>query len=61
MSVFGVGDGQCRRGGVAVAPVNGCADAVNVKSQPEHGVRLIKLDVFSQNSALFPCDADTKV
>ena len=61
MSVFGVGDGQRRYGSVAVAPVNGCADAVNIKSQPEHGVRLMELDVFRQNSAFFPCDAHTKV
>ena len=61
MSVFRVGDGQRRRGSVAVAPVNGSSGAVNVKSQPEHGVRLIKLDVFRQNGAFFPCDAYTKV
>lgn len=47
--------------GVAVAPVNGSTDAIDVKSQPEHGVGLIELDVFRQNSALFPCDAYTKV
>ena len=61
MSVFWIGDGQCRRGSVAVAPVDSCADAVNVKSQPEHGVRLVELDVFRQNGAFFPCDANTKV
>lgn len=61
MSVFGIGDGQSRRGRVPVAPVDGCADTVNVKTEPEHGVRLVELDVFRQNSALFSRDAYTKV
>ena len=61
MSVFGVSYGQrrCRR--VAVAPVDGGTGAVNVKSQPEHGVRLIELDIFRQNSAFLTGDTDTKV
>jgi len=61
MAVFRVGDGERGRGGVAVAPVDGCTDAVNVETEPEHGVRLIELDIFRQNGAFFPCDADTKV
>ena len=61
MSVFRIGDGQRGRGRVTVAPVNGCADAIDVESQPEHGVRLVELDVFRQDSALFPCDAYTEV
>ncbi|EHJ1282892.1 TPA: hypothetical protein PNR44_004439, partial [Salmonella enterica] len=40
---------------------NDCTDAVNVKSQPEHGAWLIKLDVFRHNGAFFPCDTYTKV
>lgn len=61
MSVFGVGDGQCRRGGVAVTPVNGRTGAIDVESQPEHGVRLIKLDVFRQNGAFLTGNAYTEV
>lgn len=61
VSVFRVGDGQRGRRRVAVAPVNGSADAVNVKSQPEHSVRLIELDVLRQDRALFPRDAHTEV
>lgn len=61
MTVFGVSDTQSRRGCVAVAPVDGGTEAVNVKTEPEHGVRLVELDVFRQNSALFSRDAYTKV
>lgn len=61
MSIFGVGDGQSGRGCVSVAPVDSCADAINVKSQPEHGVRLIELDVFRLDSTLFPRDAYTEM
>ena len=61
MSVVGVGDRQWRRGGIAVAPVDGGTGAIDVESQPEHGVRLIELDVFRQNGAFFPCNAYTKV
>jgi len=46
MSVVGVGNGQRGRGRVAVAPVDGGTGAINVESQPEHGVRLIELDVY---------------
>ena len=61
MPVFGVGDGQRRRGRIAIAPVDGCTEAVYVKTEPEHGVRLVELDVFRQNSALFSRDAYTKM
>ncbi len=61
MSVFGIGDSQRGRWRVAVAPVNGCSDAINVQSQPEHGVRLIELNVFRQDSALFPRDVYTEM
>lgn len=61
MSIFRVGDGQRGSGGVAVAPVDGGTGAINVESQPEHGVRLIKLDVFRQNSAFLTGNAHTKV
>lgn len=61
MSVFRIGDGQRRRRSVAIAPVYSRADAIDVKSQPEHGMRLVELDVFRQDCALFPCDAYTEV
>ena len=61
MSVVGVGNGQRGRGRVAVAPVYGGTGAIDIESQPEHGVRLIELDVFRQDSSLFPCDAYTEV
>ena len=61
VSVFGIGDGQRGRGCVAVAPVDSSAGAIDVKSQPEHGMGLIELDVFRQDSALFSCDAYTEV
>ena len=61
MSVFGIGDGKRGRGGIAIAPVDGCTDAVNVKTEPEHGMRLVELDVFRQNRALFSRDAYTKM
>lgn len=31
--------------------VDGGSGAINIESQPEHGVRLIELDVFRQNGA----------
>jgi len=61
MTIFRIGDGQRRRWGVAVAPVNGGTKPIDVKPEPEHGVRLVELDVFRQNRALFPCDAYTKM
>ena len=61
MSVVGVGDGQCGRGGVTVAPVDSGTGAIDVESQPEHGVRLIELDVFRQNGAFLTGNAYTKV
>ena len=61
MSVVGVGDCQRGRGGVAVAPVDGGTGAIDVESQPEHGVRLIELDVFRQNGAFLTGNAYTKV
>ncbi len=54
MSVFRVGDGQRGRRRVPVAPVDGRTGAIDVESQPEHGVRLVELDVFRQNGAFFP-------
>lgn len=59
MSVVRIGDGQ--RGRVPVAPVDSSADTIHVKSQPEHGVRLIELNVFRQDSALFPRHAYTEM
>lgn len=61
MPVFGVGDGQRGCGRIAIAPVDGRTEAVYVKTEPEHGVRLVELDVFRQNSALFSRDAYTKM
>lgn len=61
VSIFRIGDGQRGRRRVAIAPVNGGTGVINVKSDPEHGVRLIELDVFRQDSALFPCDTYTEV
>ena len=61
MSVVGVGDGQRGRGGVTVAPVDGGTGAIDVESQPEHGVRLIELDIFRQNGAFLTCNAYTEV
>ena len=55
MTIFGIGNGQRRCGGVTVAPVDSRADAIDVKSQPEHGVRLVELDVFRQDSANVAC------
>ncbi len=60
MSVVGIGDSQRGRGGVAVAPVDGGSGAINVESQPEHGVRLIELDIFRQNGAFLTSNAHTK-
>lgn len=61
MSVVGVGVGQRRRGGVAVAPVDGGTGAIDVKSQPEYGVRLVELDVFRQNRTFFTGNMDAEV
>lgn len=61
MSVFGIGDGQRGRGRVAVAPVYGGTGAIDIESQPEHGVRLIELDIFRQNGAFFTGNSYTKV
>ena len=61
MAVFRIGDGQRWGWGVAIAPVYRRTEPVNVKTQPEHGVRLVELNVFRQNRALFPRDTHTKV
>ena len=61
MSVVRVSDGQRGCGGVTVAPVDGGTGAIDVESQPEHGVRLIELNVFRQNSAFLTGNAYTKV
>lgn len=61
MPVFGIGDGQRGRGRVAIAPVDGGTGAIDVESQPEHGVRLIELDVFRQDSPFLTGNAYTKV
>lgn len=61
MPVFRVGDGQRGRRRVPVAPVDGRTGAIDVESQPEHGVRLVELDVFRQDRALFPGDAHAEV
>ena len=61
VSVFGVGDGQCGRGSIAVTPVNSGTGAINIESQPEHGVWLIELDVFRQDGAFLTGNAHTKV
>lgn len=61
MPVFGVGDGQRGCGRIAIAPVDGGTEAVYVKTEPKHGVRLVELDVFRQNRALFSRDAYTKM
>ena len=61
MSVVRVGDSQCGRGGIAIAPVDGSTGAIDVESQPEHSVRLIELDVFRQNSAFLTGNPYTKV
>ena len=54
MPVFRVGDGQRGRGRVPVTPVDGRTGAIDVEAQPEHGMRLIKLDVLCQECAFFP-------
>ena len=61
MAVFGVGDGQCGRRRVPVAPVDGGTDAIDVEAQPEHGVWLVKLDVLREYRTFFSRDAHTKV
>ncbi len=61
MSVIGIVDSQRGCGGVAVAPVDGGSGANNVESQPEHGVRLIELDIFRQNGAFLTSNAHTKM
>lgn len=61
MSVVWIGDCQRGRGGVAVAPVDGGSGAINVESQPEHGMRLIELDIFRQNDAFLTSNAHTKM
>ncbi|KMM41564.1 hypothetical protein RU61_02713 [Salmonella enterica subsp. enterica serovar Derby] len=61
MSVVGVGNGQRGRGRVAVAPVDGGTGAINVESQPEHGMRLIELDIFRQNGAFLTGNPYTKM
>ena len=57
VTIFGIHDGQCGRGGVAVAPVYRRTRAVNVKPEPEHRVWLVELDIFRKNGALFPGNA----
>ena len=61
MSVVGIGDSQRGREGVVVARVDGGSGAFNVESQPEHGVRLIELDIFRQNGAFLTSNAQTKM
>ncbi len=61
MSVFRVSDGQRGRGCVAVTPVDGGTGAIDIESQPEHGVRLIELDVFRQDGAFLTGYANTEV
>ncbi len=61
VSVVGVGDGQRGRRRVPVVPVDGRTGAIDVESQPEHGVRLVELDVFRQNGAFLTGNAYTKV
>lgn len=61
MSVFGIGDGQRGRGRVSVAPVYGGTGAIDIESQPEHGMRLIELNVFRQDGAFLTGNAYTKV
>lgn len=61
MSVFRVGDGQRGRRRVPVTPVDGSTGAIDVETQPEHGVRLVELDVFRQNGAFLTGNAYTEV
>ncbi len=61
VSVFRVSDGQRGRGCVAVTPVDGGTGAIDIESQPEHGVRLIELDVFRQDGAFLTGYANTEV
>ena len=61
MSVVWIGDSQRGRGGVAFAPADGGSGAINVESQPEHGMRLIELDIFRQNDAFLTNNAHTKM
>ena len=61
MSVFRIHDGQRWRRSVTVTPVYSRTRAVNVKTEPEHRVWLVELDVFRKNGALFPGNAYTKV
>lgn len=49
LSVVGVG--QRGRGGVAI----------DVDSQPEHGMRLVELDVFRRNGAFFTGNTDAEM
>lgn len=46
-----VGVAQRRLGGVAI----------DVESQPEHSMRLVELDVFRRNGALFTGNTDAKM
>ena len=61
MSIIRVGDGERGCRSVAVAPVDGGAGTINVESQPEHGVRLIELNIFRQNGTFLTGNAYTKV
>ena len=61
MSVVRISDGQRRRWSITITPINGSTGAIDVESQPEHGVRLIELDVFRQNGAFFTGNSYTKV
>ena len=47
--------------GVTVAPVDSSTGTINVKSQPEHGVGVIELDVFRQDGAFLTGNAYAKV
>ena len=59
--VFRVHDGESRCRSVPVAPIYRRAGAVNVKTEPEHRVWLVELDVFRKNCALFPGNADAEL
>ncbi len=60
MSVHRIFNGDVRRGGVPVAPVNRCPLAVNVKNQPELCMRLVLLYVPRKKRTPFAGDAKTK-
>ena len=57
VSVHRIFNGDVRRGGVPVAPVNRSPLAVNVKNQPELRMRLVLLDVPRKKRTPFAGDA----